>query len=142
MKPKSWKVSLLSAGLIMGTLAAIGCGDGGSMTTGMGGMGGTSETTIELFSWWVAPGEAEALQVLIDLNRTQHPNERIFNAGAVSGMDARTLLAQRLAANTPPDLFQQNAHDLRTFLAANPGALAPLDDFFTAQGLNAAMLGE
>jgi glucose/mannose transport system substrate-binding protein len=142
MKRTSWKVSLLSAGLVMGTLGAIGCGDGGSMTTGMGGMGGTSETTIELFSWWVAPGEAEALQALIDLNRTQHPNERIFNAGAVSGMDARALLAQRLADNNPPDLFQQNAHDLRTFLTANPGALAPLDDFFTAQGLNAAMLGE
>ena len=102
MKRTSWKVSLLSAGLVMGTLGAMGCGDGGSMTTGMGGMGGTSETTIELFSWWVAPGEAEALQALIDLNRTQHPSERIFNAGAVSGMDARALLAQRLADNNPP----------------------------------------
>lgn len=142
MKRNSWKVSLLSAGLVVGALGAVGCGDGGSMTTGMGGMGGTTETTIELFSWWIAPGEAEALQALIDLNRTQHPNERIFNAGAVSGMDARALLAQRLADNNPPDLFQQNAHDLRTFLAANPGALAPLDDFFTTQGLNAAMLGE
>src|SRR5215212_4262575 len=128
MKRNPWNVSLLSAGLVGGALGALGCGDGRSMTPGMGGMGGTTETTIELFSWWIAPGEAEALQALIDLNRTQHPDERIFNAGAVSGMDARALLAQRLADNHPPDLFQQNAHDLRTFLAANPGALAPLDD--------------
>src|SRR5436190_10053949 len=139
MKRNFRKVSLLSTGLVVGALGAIGCGGGGSMTTGIGGMGGTTETTIELFSWWIAPGEAEALQALIDLNRSNHPNERIFNAGAVSGMDARALLAQRLADNNPPDLFQQNAHDLRTFLSANPGALAPLDDFFTAQGLNTAM---
>src|SRR5436190_23782714 len=104
MKRHFRKVSLLSTGLVVGALGAIGCGDGGSMTTGMGGMGGTSETTIELFSWWVAPGEAEALQALIDLNRTKHPNERIFNARAVSAMDPRMLLAQRLTYNLPPDL--------------------------------------
>jgi glucose/mannose transport system substrate-binding protein len=132
----------LMTGLTLGALTTIGCGDGGSMTTGTGGMGGTTQTTIELFSWWIAPGEAEALQSLIDLNKTNHPDERIFNAGAVSGMDNRAILAQRLAANNPPDLFQQNAHDLRTFLAANPGSLAPLDDFFTAQGLNSVVLPE
>ena len=142
MRRSTFNGSLLSVGLVAGALGAIGCGDGGSMTTGTGGMGGTTETTIELFSWWIAPGEAEALQALIDLNRTNHPNERIFNAGAVSGMDARTTLMQRLAANNPPDIFQQNAHDLRTFMATNPGSLAPLDDFFTAQGLSTAVLPE
>jgi glucose/mannose transport system substrate-binding protein len=131
---------LLAAGLTVGALGAVGCDSGGgSMPTGTGG---STETTIELFSWWIAPGEAEALQALIDLNKTNHPNERIFNAGAVSGMNARDLLAQRLADNNPPDLFQQNAHDLRTFHAANPGVLTPLDDFFASQGLNAAMLGD
>jgi glucose/mannose transport system substrate-binding protein len=142
MKRNSAKVSLLSAGLVLGALGAIGCGDGGGSMTGAAGMGGTTETTIELFSWWIAPGEAEALQALIDLNRSNHPNERIFNAGAVSGMDARTLLADRLAANNPPDLFQQNAHDLRAFLTEHPGTLAPLDDFFAAQGLTAAVFPE
>jgi glucose/mannose transport system substrate-binding protein len=138
----SWQMSLLSTGLVVSALGAIGCGGGGSMTTGMGGMGGTTETTIELFSWWIAPGEAEALQALIDLNRANHPNQRIFNAGAVSGMDVRATLAARLANNDPPDLFQQNAHDLRTFLAANPGSLAQLDSLFAAQGLNTAVLPE
>jgi glucose/mannose transport system substrate-binding protein len=141
MTRNSWQMSLMT-GLTLGALTTIGCGDGGSMTTGTGGTGGTTETTIELFSWWIAPGEAEALQSLIDLNKTNHPDERIFNAGAVSGMDNRTILMQRLAANNPPDLFQQNAHDLRTFLATNPGSLAPLDDFFTAQGLNGVVLPE
>jgi glucose/mannose transport system substrate-binding protein len=137
----SWQRSL-ATGLTLGALSAIGCGDGSMSMTGTGGTGGTTETTIELFSWWIAPGEAEALQSLIDLNKTNHPDERIFNAGAVSGMDARTTLMQRLAANNPPDLFQQNAHDLRAFLASNPGSLAPLDDFFTAQGLNGVVLPE
>src|SRR5688572_27043103 len=142
MKRSCTKMSLLSAGLVMGALGAVGCGDGGGSMTGAGGMGGTTETTIELFSWWIAPGEAEALQALIDLNKTRHPDERIFNAAAVSGMNARDLLAQRLANNSPPDVFQQNAHDLRAFLADHPGALAPLDDFFAAQGLSSAVLPE
>src|SRR4029079_5282830 len=141
MTRNSWQMCLMT-GLTLGALTTIGCGDGGSMTTGTGGMGGTSETTIELFSWWIAPGDAEALQARIDLNRPNHPTERIFNAGAVSGMDARTTLMQRLAANTPPDIFQQNAHDLKTFMTTNPGSIAPLDDFFAAQGLTTAVLPE
>src|SRR5262245_35988987 len=98
MKRNTWQM-LLAAGLLTGALGAVGCDSGGgSMATGTGG---TTETTIELFSWWIAPGEAEALQALIDLNKTAHPNERIFNAGAVSGMNARDLLAQRLADHNP-----------------------------------------
>src|SRR5215510_7018278 len=122
MQRNEWKVRLLSRALLLGTLGLGACGGGGSTTTGAGGAGGATETTVELFSWWIAPGEAEALQALVDLNKANHPNERIFNAGAVSGMDAKATLAQRLAANNPPDLFQQNAHDLRTFVAANPGS--------------------
>src|SRR6185369_14696737 len=98
MKRNSWQ-QFLALGVGLG---AIGCGGGGSMMTGTGGTGGTTETTIELFSWWIAPGEAEALQSLIDLNKTSHPDERIFNFGAVSGMDAKATLMQRLAQNNPP----------------------------------------
>src|SRR4051812_4251731 len=114
-------------------LAGVGCGGGsGSNGTGTGGSGGTpGAPTVENFSWWIAPGEAEALQALVDVNKAQHPNDRIFNAAAASGTDARMLLATRLAAHDPPDLFQQNAADLGTFLATNPNSLVSLDDFFT-----------
>jgi len=117
--------------------ALVGCGSSGQ-TSGAGGGGGTQ--TVEIFSWWIAPGEAEALQALVDADRAQHPSDRIFNAAASSGDNARTLLADRLANNNPPDLFQQNAHDLPAFLAAHPGSLQALDDLFVAQGLDTAVL--
>jgi glucose/mannose transport system substrate-binding protein len=143
MKRISLTTSLLTTALALG-LCAAGCDGGGGATnmTGMGGTGGTNEQVVEIFSWWIAPGEAEALQALVDLNKANHPDERIYNAGAVSGADARMTLATRLAAHDPPDLFQQNAADLRTFIAANPGALQPLDDIVAAQGLPSVVLPE
>jgi glucose/mannose transport system substrate-binding protein len=105
--------------------------------TGAGGAGGaTTEKRVEIFSWWVAPGEAEALQALVDVNKTRNPNDRIFNAAAANHDTARALLATRLTPpNQPPDLFQQGAADLGAFVAANPGKLTRLNEFFAAQGL-------
>src|SRR5689334_837956 len=70
---------------------------------------GTEAVSVELFSWWVGPGEAEALQALVDLNKERFPKERIYNAAAETRTDAKQLLSDRLAANDPPDLFQVNA---------------------------------
>lgn len=124
---------ILCAGLALGTVA---CGsDSGATAVGQGG-----EEVVELFSWWRAHGEAEALQALFDVNRAQHPGERVFNAAADSGDQGAAKLAERLAANDPPDLFQQNAHQISAFLETNPGSLEPLDELFAAQGLNAAVM--
>lgn len=100
------------------------------------------DVKVELFSWWVGPGEAEALQAVIDLNKERFPNERIYNAAAETRMDARQLLADRIAAHDPPDLFQVNAHDLRTAVHDDPEALEPLDDLFEQQGLTDAVVPE
>jgi glucose/mannose transport system substrate-binding protein len=132
-------VSLLSMFAVVG---AIGCGSGGQASGDAGNGGANGEQTVEIFSWWVAPGEAEALQALVDVDRIQHPSDRIFNAAAASEDTAQALLADRLANHNPPDLFQQAAHNLKAFLAANPGSLQPLDDLFAAQGFSAAVLPE
>jgi len=100
------------------------------------------EQVVEIFSWWVAPGEAEALQALVDTDKVQHPNDRIFNAAADTHDDAKALLATRLATNQPPDLFQQNAHDISAFVAVNAGKLQTLNSFFTAQGLDTKVFPE
>lgn len=92
--------------------------------------GPQSAKLVELFSWWTAPGEAEALQALIATHRQRHPEARMFNAAAASGSRAQALLAERLKDHHPPDLFQKNAHDVPAFLRANPGTLEPLDDLF------------
>lgn len=105
-----------------------------------------AETTqLEVFSWWVQPGTAEAFQSVVDLNRRNYPNERIFNAAKAAtdaGNNAKTILAERFENNDPPDLFQQNAYEMRTFLANNPGAVEPLDELFDELGLRDAVAPE
>jgi len=136
---KTLKCTTVCAGL---AFLAVACGgdDKASPADGTGGRGG--EQVVEIFSWWVAPGEAEALQALVDVNKTQHPKDRVFNAAAASGDQARAKLAERLAANDPPDLFQQNSHEISAFLEKNPGSLEPLNQLFEAQGLTSAVMPE
>lgn len=126
---------LLTSALALGCGASSGHGDESSA-------GDDARQVVELFAWWIAPGEAEALQALVDVHKVPHANARIFNSAADSGTNARDLLKQRLADGDPPDLFQENAHDIRAFLAENPGKLLPLDDFFKEQGLDKAVLSE
>lgn len=123
-----------------GTGSTVGAG---GMAAGTGGAGGGSPTgQVEMFSWWTAPGEAEALQALVALNKVNHPLDRVFNAAAMSGADARALLATRLTADDPPDLFQLNAADLSAFITDHPGALAPLDSFMLAQHFTTTILSD
>lgn len=122
---------------------AAGCSaDGDAAKDGAGGSSTTTEAVqVEVFSWWTAPGEAEALQSLVDLHTEKFPNERIYNAATdpkviSGGTEAKAVLQQRLEDDDPPDAFQTNAFELkRGFIAASPGLLEPLDDVFEAQGL-------
>lgn len=129
-------------GLVSLAVSSFGCaGDSKPGPPGNeGGTGPIGEQTVEIFSWWTQPGEAEALQALVDLNRQRHPNVRIFNAAAQSGEDSRARLAERLDDGDPPDLFQMNAHDLPAFVATNAGALEPLNDLFEREDLHQAVL--
>ncbi|MFZ5896905.1 MAG: ABC transporter substrate-binding protein [Myxococcota bacterium] len=126
--------TLLCVGVLLGAVAC-GSSDDANPSDGAGGTG-TTQQNVEIFSWWVAPGEAEAFQALVDLNKTLHPKVRVYNAAAESGSDARAKLAQRLTDNQPPDLFQQNAHDIASFLQNRPGSLQSLDQFLATQGLS------
>jgi glucose/mannose transport system substrate-binding protein len=101
----------------------------------------TEAVEVEVFSWWTAPGEAEALQSLFDLHRRKFPTSRIFNAATdpkvvSGGVQAKEVLQARLLAGDPPDAFQTNALDLQGYLADRPDLLSPLDDLFEEQGLS------
>lgn len=89
-----------------------------------------AKTQVTLFSWWVAPSEADALNALIAVHAAAYPDEKVSNAAIESGERAREVLTAQLASGTPPDLFQENAYDMAAFLAENPGALEPLGDLF------------
>ena len=133
-----------SCALLGFAFLAAGCsasGDDGT-SPGSGGSGSTTEAVqVEVFSWWTAPGEAEALQSLVDLHTKEFPEQRIYNAATdpkvtSGGVEAKAVLKERLETGDPPDAFQTNAFELKQgYIAASPGLLEPLDDVFEAQGL-------
>src|SRR5450432_3760269 len=69
---------------------------------GVGNDGSTQPQTVEIFSWWNNPGEVEALNALLAVNKKNHPNTTVVNSAAVNSATARDTLAKRLAA-TPPN---------------------------------------
>jgi len=127
---------LLSAGL---GLVGAACASGGSSGVGPGP---DERPLVELFSWWTASGEAEALEALVDAHRKVSPEARIFNAAAASGTRARETLGQRLERNDPPDLYQDYVHDLRAAVRGAAGRQKPLDDLFDSLGLRAVIYPE
>ena len=134
------------AALISGLLwlSVSGCGqhpDGARVVPGHSDVVVT-RPLVELFSWWTARGEAEALQALIDTHKRAHPTARLFNAAAASGSKARESLSERIASGQPPDMFQQNAHDLRAFVGKHPGQLLPLDELFDGLDLGQSVYPE
>ncbi|MDF3067918.1 MAG: transporter substrate-binding protein [Polyangiaceae bacterium] len=90
---------------------------------------------VEIFSWWIAPGEADAFDALVNLHKESHPHQRVYNAAIESGDRAREALAERLDAGEPPDIFQENVYNLKTLMARNPNSLTALDDLFDELGL-------
>lgn len=71
--------------------------------------------TLEIFSWWTAGGEAEALNALYDQYREEYPNVEIINAAVAggAGSNAKAVLATRMQSDNPPDSFQVHAgHEL------------------------------
>lgn len=125
------------------SLLAAACSSSASNSNAAaGGEGGTSTDQVLIYSWWIAPGEAESLQALVDVNKVANPDDSVYNAAIKSGSEAKKELAARMADGDPPDLFQGNAHDLPAFVKDNPGALEPLDDFLKEKQLDSAILPE
>lgn len=120
------------------SLLLAACSSSSSDNNGTGGTSGTSQ--VEIYSWWTAPGEAEALQALIDVNKDMNPKDRIKNAAIESGQKTRDDMAAAIEAGDPPDLFQGNAHDIAAFLTAHPGSLETLDDFLKDEGLDKVIM--
>lgn len=96
--------SCLTAALL-GSLALPGCSNGGE-TSGTGGTSSTVESNLEIFSWWIAPGEVEALDALLGVFTDKNPDVAVANAAAVDASTQRERLKTRLETGEPPDSFQ------------------------------------
>lgn len=65
---------------------------------------------LEIFSWW-AGDEGPALQALMDLYGSKHPDVEVINATITggSGINAKAVLKTRMLGGNPPDSFQVHA---------------------------------
>ena len=59
-----------------------------------------ASTEVEVFSWWVGPGEADGLAAMVKVFNAQYPNIQFINAAVAggAGTNAKAVLATRLAA--------------------------------------------
>ncbi len=85
-----------------------------ALTTGIAACGAPSspntEATneLEVISWWTSGSEEQALNVLIDAFKAKYPDVEVVNAPVTGGggAPAQVVLAQRLLAGDPPDVWQ------------------------------------
>ncbi len=124
-----FSLGMVACGSDSGSSKASNDGDGSTSTSG-----GQRDNIVEIFSWWTQPGEIEALQSLFDLYKQDNQGARIFNAAEQSGTQAKEVLTQRLEDDDPPDLFQENAGDLRIRVQTDASKYLPLDDLFDEHG--------
>ncbi|MGD8791344.1 MAG: ABC transporter substrate-binding protein [Anaerolineae bacterium] len=70
---------------------------------------------LEIFSWWTAGGEADGLNAMYEVFKSEYPDVEIVNATVAggAGSNAKAVLATRMQAGDPPDSFQVHAgHEL------------------------------
>ncbi len=138
MKMKRWAKFLgLSMTIAAMALFASACGgDGDDSDTGASG--GSCELAV--FSWWTGGGEAAGLDKLIKIWNKDNPDCPFKNetvAGG-AGTNAKAVLAQRLAANKPPDSFQGHAgKELLDYILADQ--VEPVDSIYDDAGFRDVM---
>ncbi len=94
---------------------------------------------LEIFSWWTAGGEVEALNALYDIFKKKYPGVEIQNAalsgGAGQGGNMKALLETRMQGGQPPDSFQVHlGHELiDSHVKAN--RMEDLETFYKDEGL-------
>lgn len=135
MPRKKW--GILTAVLLVVALFLSACGGGQNDQSAESGGGQSGETggKIEIFSWWTAGGEADALKALIDLFHEKYPNIEVVNAAVAggAGSNAKAVLATRMQGGDPPSTFQvHGGAELMTWV--NAGKMQPINDVYEQNG--------
>lgn len=86
---------------------------------------------LEIFHWWVGPGEREAADEWFKALHAKYPDIKVIEnpvAGG-GGVSQRVVLQGRLAAGLPPDTWQAlGGAELKAYV--DGGQLLPLDDLW------------
>ncbi len=105
-------------------------------STGVGSNGEAGgDNQVEVFSWWAGPGEKEGLDAMVADFKKKDPGVDFNNAAVAggSGTNAKTVLADRLKNNDPPDSYQAHAGlELQGDIKA--GKVADLTFLYEEQG--------
>lgn len=95
---------------------------------------------LEIFSWWTAPGEVEALDALYAAFNAAYPDVEVINAalagGAGPGGNMKAVLQTRLLAGQPPDSFQVHLGHELTDSSVKAGEMEPIDFLYESEGWN------
>jgi glucose/mannose transport system substrate-binding protein len=142
---------ILASTMVLGALGCSGnddkpndqgMGGEGPGPSGQGGEGGEAEPgeqILQLFSWWKAPGEAEALRALKDTYTAKFEGARIAEyANPTAGTWQEELAAK--IEDSPWDVCQMSASDLTKFREDHPGSVAELDDIYADAKLDEVMI--
>ncbi len=95
---------------------------------------------LEVVSWWVSPSEHPALEVLLNAFKNANPNVNVIDGSIAGGggSNVQVVLAQRLRAGDPPDVWQTFlGSSLRAWVDAN--RIADVTDVFEKAGLDQTM---
>jgi glucose/mannose transport system substrate-binding protein len=96
------------------------------------GIATAEERKLEIFHWWVGPGEREAADEWFKALHAKYPEVEVIEnpvAGG-GGVSQRVVLQSRLAAGLPPDTWQAlGGAELKAYVDGNQ--LMPLDDLWS-----------
>ena len=95
---------------------------------------------LEVVSWWVSPSEHPALEVLLNAFKDANPKVDVIDGSIAGGggSNVQVVLAQRLRAGDPPDVWQTFlGSSLRAWVDA--GRIADVTDVFEKAGLDQTM---
>jgi glucose/mannose transport system substrate-binding protein len=121
-----------AAGLGCGPSPAVGVSDGGAPD---------AQENLQLFTWWVAPGEVEALRALVNVYETDYPTARVTQFNDASSANWQSMLTKGIDAHSW-DVVQISAAGLPVFMASRPDALSPVDDIYEEPALKANVIPE
>jgi len=98
---------------------------------------------LEIFSWWTAPGEVEALEALYGAFKASNSDVEIVNAALAGGTGAggnmKAVLQTRMLAGQPPDSFQVHlGHELLDS-HVKAGRMEPIDFLYESEGWNSTI---
>lgn len=115
-----------------------------TVTVGVSWLGtsrGAPAGKLEIFSWWTAGGEADALKALFDAYHKRYPAVQIVNATVAggAGTNAKAVLKTRMLGGDAPDSFQVHAGHELIDTWVRSGYMAPLTDLFRSEGWTKVM---